>query len=52
MKLGVQLFGPNKFYNADPEKFLAQLKERGYTVVEPCLLFSDMPLPVWNGWST
>lgn len=48
MKLGIQMFGPNKFYNAGPEGFLRQLKEHGYTVIEPCVLFSDMPLPVWK----
>lgn len=48
MKLGVQLFGCHKDYNADPAGFLRQLKDRGYTVVEPCILFSDMPLPVWS----
>lgn len=48
MKLGVQLFGCSKDYNADPAGFLRQLKEHGYTVVEPCILFSDMPLPVWS----
>lgn len=48
MKLGVQLFGCHKDYNADPAAFLRQLKERGYTVVEPCIVFDDMPLPVWR----
>lgn len=48
MKLGVQLFGPNKFYNGNPEQFLSQMKENGYCVMEPCILFEDMPLPVWK----
>lgn len=48
MKLGIQMFGPHKLYNADPEGFLAQLKERGYSVIEPCVIFGDMPLPVWK----
>lgn len=48
MKLGIQMFGPGRFYFENPENFLAQLKERGYTVIEPCVLFGDAPLPVWK----
>lgn len=43
MKLGVQLFGSMALYNADPSGFLAQLKAAGYTQVEPCAVFGEIP---------
>ena len=52
MKLGVQLFGCMKYFNADPEGFLTQLKERGYDVVEPCVSFGDAAIPfAWHAGS-
>lgn len=43
MKLGVQLFSSMYMYNEDPAGCLAKLKTAGYDVIEPCVLFGDMP---------
>ena len=49
MKLGIQLFGCMKRYNADPDAFLAQLYDCGYRVIEPCVSFGDAPIPfAWH----
>ena len=48
MKLGVQLFGSMNLYNADPAGYLGRLKAAGYEVIEPCVLFGDVP-PLF-GW--
>lgn len=43
MKLGVQLFGSMDLYQKDPAGYLGKLKEVGYDVIEPCVLFGDVP---------
>ncbi len=43
MRPGIQLFGCMKLYRADPDGFLERLRAAGYGVVEPCILFGDMP---------
>ncbi len=43
MKLGVQLFGSMYLYHKDPAGYLGKLKEAGYDVIEPCVLFGDVP---------
>lgn len=42
MEFGVQLFGCRKEFREDPERFLARIKEAGYSQFEPCILF-DKP---------
>ena len=49
MKLGVQLFGCSKLYNADPAGFLKRVKAMGYDLVEPCVSFGAEPIPfAWH----
>lgn len=48
MKLGVQLFGSMGLYNSDPAGYLGRLKKAGYDIIEPCVLFGDVP-PAF-GW--
>ena len=45
MKLGVQLFGSMKLYNADPDGFLKSVREAGYDLVEPCIDFGGLGIP-------
>lgn len=48
MKLGVQLFGSMAIYNSGPQGYLSRLKEAGYDVIEPCVLFGGAPAKF--GW--
>lgn len=43
MNTGIQLFGCMKLFNADPDGFLDRLQSAGYGIIEPCVLFGDMP---------
>ena len=48
MKTGIQLFGCMKLFHADPDGFLNRLQAAGYSIIEPCVLFGDMPAEF--GW--
>ena len=48
MKLGVQLYGSMHLYHNDPQKYLKDLKNAGYEIIEPCILFEGAPTN--RGW--
>ena len=48
MKTGIQIFGCKHLYHADPDGFLDRIQSAGYDIIEPCVLFGDMPAEL--GW--
>ena len=49
MKYGVQMFGSNKIFNANPKAYIEAIAEMGYAQLEPCMVLKGDALPfAWN----
>lgn len=43
MNIGIQLFGCMEIYSQNPEAFLAKLAQAGFSQIEPCISFGEIP---------
>jgi len=49
MKYGVQMFGSNKIFFADPAAYIEKIAKMGYAQLEPCMVLKGDALPfAWN----
>lgn len=49
MKYGVQMFGSNKIFFADPKAYIEKIAKMGYAQLEPCMVLKGDALPfAWN----
>lgn len=49
MEYGVQMFGSNKIFFADPKTYIESIAKMGYKQLEPCMVLKGDTLPfAWN----